>query len=301
MTPGFTTWEAVGSIEDNVLLVVNSRSDDEAAVAAVVDELVRRAPRTLHVIAAASWREWMIEHGIDGERALYASDADGHDIELNHFLESSVAIRWMLPKAFQIVVGSAAHSVFNDEVKEIFEQRVALFLGDGHLLAHALPETGLYVFDLASVLHRLGRVPKRERYQARCRDLIDDFHRMWRDQGCPQVADDVDSREVVGVLGAHLGAAVMAFDERNETPLTSGDDTAGGAAHLMRHVEDVLHLHSLHASHLQDVIHARDEALAERNEAVNIRDAIIEQLRAELNTPLNRLKRWVSGPNAKRP
>jgi hypothetical protein len=297
VTSGFTTWEQLGPVHDDVLLIVNSQRDNDVEVAAAYRELDQLAGDRLSVIADPSWRQWMTDHGVGGERALYTCDAQGEAIELNHFLESSVAIRWVMAKQLRFIAGSAPHSLYNEEVKAIFEQRVGLLLREGILVAHALPDRGVYLFDLAALLHRFGREAKRQAYQAACRRMVDELYQVWRQRGAPDVADGADHSEVVRRIFSHLDPAVVDCDGRHANPTPLDDDITGPAANFVSHLQEVIHGRerelTAFVGNLHAVIHDREQALAERAEAVVIRDKIIEDLRLELETPFRRLRRWL--------
>ena len=267
MTAGIMTWDELGRLHGNVLAIVTSPDGDRGAVDALFDELARRVDASaIHVIAGPAWRAWLSDRGFPGDRTLFTIDDHSREIELNHFLETAAVVRWAVSRRFGTILGSAAHGLHNEEVKDIFEQRVCLLLGDGGFLAHTLPGPYVFRFDLPGLLHRLSRRPKLEAYTAASRALIDDLYATWRRAGAPGACDDPGFSDVVPVLTRHLGPAVLAFDEVAPIPIPQ-DGTADG---LVRFV-----------THLRQVLCERDERLAERGAAVDVRDAIIEQLRAE--------------------
>ena len=127
MTTGIATWDDVGPIAGHVLLIVNSALGDTKSVDQIVDTLILRTnARDLFVVAAPRWKRHLTAKGLRRSQILTT-----RDLELNFFLQTRKALKWLVRKRFAVVVGSAAHSRYNEEVKDIFEQRVAAFLGSG--------------------------------------------------------------------------------------------------------------------------------------------------------------------------
>ena len=284
MTAGITTWGELGRLDGDVLAIVNSPADDRAAVDALFDELARRVEEpAVHVVADPAWRAYLSDRGISADRMLLTIDDQGREIELNHFLETPAVLRWAATRQFGTIIGSAIHGAHNEEVKEILEQRVCLLLGGGCFLAHTLPGPWVFRFDLPALLHRLNRAAKVGAYTAACRALVDDLHRIWRRDGAPSRCDDPGFSDVVPALTRHLGPAVLAFDEVAPIPIPQ----AGSADGLVRFV-----------THLRQVLVERDdhfarmaELHAERVSAVILRDTIIEELRRDQETVMQRLRR----------
>jgi len=280
VTAGITTWDELGRLHGNVLAIVTSPDGDRGAVDALFDTLARRADDSaIHVIAGPAWRACLSDRGFPGDRTLFATDDHNREIELNHFLETPAVVRWAVSRRFGTILGSAAHGLHNEEVKDIFEQRVCLLLGDGSFLAHTLPGPYVFRFDLPGLLHRFNRGPKLETYTAASRALMDDLYRTWRRSGEPGPCDDPGFSDVVPALTRHLGPAVLAFDEVAPIPIPH-DGAADGLVHFL--------------THLRQVLFERDEQLAERGSAVTLRDTIIEQLRAE-RAPAGTLRDKVVG------
>lgn len=295
MTTGVTTWDELGRLDGDVLAIVTSPAGDRGAVDALFDELARRVPvSAIHVIAEPAWRARLSDRGISDDRMLLTTDDQGREIELNHFLETPAVVRWAVSRGFGTILGSAAHSQYNEEVKDILEQRVCLLLGDGCFLAHTLPGPYVFRFDLPGMLHRLNREPALEAYTAACRALVDDLYRIWRRDGAPSTCDDPGFSDVVPALARHLGPAVLGFDEASPIPIPRGD-TAGGVAGFVTHLRQVLFERDEHLSVQTDALVARDSRIAElhaeRVSAVNLRDTIIDELRRDQETVLQRLRR----------
>jgi hypothetical protein len=220
VTAGITTWEEMGHLQRPVLFIMNSREPDNCAAAAVAEVLERTATDALHVIAEVSWREWLVGHGVPGLSIREARDHAGSPLELNYFLEIPATVRWVASKRFKVLIGSSRHSLYNEEVKTIFERRVALLVGaEAHLLAHALPHRYLYVFDLAMLLERIGREEKMAHYETATRKLVADLFAMWKSKGSPTRTDCDRFDDVLPVLEAHLGGGLLGYDEQSPIPI----------------------------------------------------------------------------------
>jgi hypothetical protein len=292
MTPGFTTWDALDRIDGAVLLIVDSPIDRGSYVAAVIDEFEARARGGFYVVAPSSWREWLSRSKVPAANIRFAVDSQGRDLELIYFLETPEAIKWVCDRRFALVAGAEPHSLYNDEVKALLEQRVALLIGDGYLLTHALPERGVYLFDLAGLIERFGREPKRDAYLAWSRALVEDLHALWVQRGRPEAVDDPDRSQVIERLAAHLGRPTFDYDETGPIPFRRDEGPAEPTAGFVGHLRDVIRDRD---SRLLQLEADRDRILAERNEAVDARDRTIEDLRKELGAPLSRLRRRLSG------
>jgi hypothetical protein len=302
MKTGLFTWSELEPIDGNVLLVINSAPDEAEAVEALFATLAGRvSPAVLHVIAPPDWQAWLDRRGFSSGHVLLALDDEGREVELTHFLESPAAVLWIGPKRFRCIVGTEAHSVYNEEVKAIFEQRVLLLMGDGRFLAQTLPNPYVYVLGLAQLVERCGRDIKNQKYERQSRALVDDLHRLWLASGSPAVADGDDYTDVMGVLERHLGPALLAFDEVSPIPLPH-EPITGACAGVVAHVQDVIAEHDrqlqvmtgLHAER-SEAVEIRERLLAElsaeRVEAVNLRDRIIEDLHLQLEPWHRKLRR----------
>jgi len=292
VTPGFTTWDALDHIDGAALLIIDSPANREPYVAAVVNELAARARGGLYVIAPSSWRDWLKTSKVPDGHVRFAVDSQGRDLELIYFLETPEAIAWVCDRRFAVVVGAEPHSLYNDEVKPLLEQRLALLIGDGCLLTHALPERGVYLFDLVGLIERFGREPKRDAYLAWSRALVEDLHALWVQRGRPEAVDDPDRSQVIERLVAHLGRPTFDYDETGPIPFRRDEGTAEPTAGFVGHLRDVIRDRDARLLQLEA---DRDRILAERNEAVDARDRTIEDLRKELGAPFSRLRRRLSG------
>jgi len=238
---GLTTWLDVAAIDGNVLLIVNSAPGDESEAGRVFDALDGCVqPSRLYVIATPEWLGWLGRRGWSGDRVLLALDAVGDALELNYFLESAEALRWIVARRFAAVIGSAPHNLYNEEVKDIFERRVGIMLGPARFLLHTLPNPYVFSLSLPDLLQRFNRGRKAAEYGAVSRALIDDLHRAWAESGKPSVCDARSFDDAVGALERHLGANVLSWDEASPIPLDP-PDSAGTAADFLLLAEAALH------------------------------------------------------------
>jgi hypothetical protein len=302
VTTGVFTWNQLPPVAGNVLVVVNSADDEAENVEELLAAFESHLPSAVvHVIATRTWTGWLDARGIPAGRVLIATDEEGRDVELNHFLESPAAVLWCVPRQFQWVIGTEAHSVYNEEVKAIFEQRIVLLLGEGRFLAHTLPNPYVYVLDLARLLERCGRDLKVQEYERRSRAIVDDLYRLWQASGSPAVADGGDYADVLQVLESRMGTALVTYDEAGPIPLPQTPITAA-LAEVVSHLRDVVSEHDRRLKVMTDLHAERSEAVeirerllaelsAERVEAVNLRDKIIEDLHLQLEPWHRKLRR----------
>jgi hypothetical protein len=289
MKVGVTTWDEAGDLGDRVLFVVNSRDDDRAEVDAAFDRVRLSCPADPFVVAPVSWIDWTRRKGLPDARVLVARDMHGDHVDVNGFLVGAVAFRWIQPKGVRVIVGSSPHALHNDEIKDVFERSVTLLLRDGVFLAHTLPSPYIYVFDVPHLLRRMSRSVKIDAYRSTTRALIDGWYRMWKASGSPagSTGTGAATADVLAIARAHLGDAALDGREESPLPLTHVDELRAVGGYITA---------------LHEVIVARDAAFAERSEAVVVRDAIIAELRATLESmPTYRLRRWlgrVAGPTS---
>ena len=284
-----------------MLLIINSPAGDESAAAVVLDQLTCRVQNDrLHVIATPVWDRWLNTRGWSDARVLFSIDAAGRELEINYFLENLETLRWIAARQFAIVLGSAAHNVYNEEVKELFEQRVGIFLGRSIFLAHALPQLHIFALGLGDLLQRLNRSRKAAEYHAASRALIGDLQALWIERGRPARDDTWTFDEAAGMLERHLGQDILSWDEQSAIPVPRLDVTET-AAEFVRYVESVFHraaeasdarvadLNAIIAdvrsrlSHLQREIDHRDCMLGELNARANELQRAIEQQQEETN------------------
>jgi hypothetical protein len=289
------TWDELAPVDGNLLVVVNSRREDEEAVGRLFDALAASSSLPApFVIASHAWQDWLAARGVTGDRVLFSLDDAGADLELNHFLESPAAVLWIASKTFGAVVGSEAHGLYNEEVKDIFERRIAFVLGEGRFLAHTLPNPYVFVFDLAGLLERFVRDVKVKEYAQTAGALVDDLYRQWIANGKPAL-QDTPALDVASVLESRLrSSSKLVADETAAAPSES-DGIARALAHFVAHLGGVLVEHDRRladksqtvaelvetAKGLQHEVDRRDALLVERTDAmqreINVRDALLAQ------------------------
>lgn len=293
MTPGVSTWEDLGPIPGNVLLAINSAPDNPEPVAMVLASLARlTGPSALHVIAVPRWLDWLDRHGVSRDRILASADAAGLELELNHFLESPSTVHWALQRRFSVIAGSAAHSLYNEEIKTIFEQGACLLGQDALFIAHCLPLPFLYALDYAEFLERFGRDAKQAAYESLTRAMVDDLYRLWITEGRPAADDSARSTGAFGLVTSRLEARLERYDEDAVASLESRRVSAG-SRDLTLHLRDVIHNHA-EQWHLQTREIARLQAVVdERNAAVLLRDNTVDALRNQLQPVYRKMWRLV--------
>lgn len=278
-----TTWSELGTIDGPALLIVTAAAGDEVPVDEAFRALSAKVSAdALHVIAPSAWQRWFEERGQPTDRLLICVDGGGREVELMHFLHSSAALSWIGPRGFQVVMGTLPHKRHNEEVQELFEQRVCLFLGHGRFLAHTLPDPYIYTLDAPALVHRFGRSADVARYLAVTHDLVAELHGQWLAAGSPAVNDTGSHDGVLAALDRHLGSDVRGV---HGAPLPLPSVTHRSESEVASYLAE------LHATLCE-----RDRRLAgleayleERNEAVALRDGIISDLRAEMDQRLVRL------------
>jgi hypothetical protein len=302
VTPGVFTWNELSGLDGNVLFVINSDEWDTDAVNALFASFELHLPRSVvHVIATRDWQPYLAQRGVASDRILVALDDEGRDVELNHFLATPAVILWTVQKQFAAIVGSEIHNLYNEEVKDIFEQRALLLLGDGCLLAHTLPLEFVYVFGVPEILERCGRDVKIRDYEREARSLVDALHRVWQAAGRPATTDNPDYSDVLDVLARRMGPPLLAYDEVSPIPIAPPAITGALAAVVAHHravvSEHDRQLQAMTALHAErsDAVEVREQMLAElsaeRVAAVNVRDKIIDDLRLELEPFHRKLRR----------
>ena len=290
---GISNWT---ELSGRVLVVVNStlaRTDEVAGVFARVRE---RASAPLRIIAPGAWRPWLESQGLINGDVLFALDSAGVELELNYFLEQIDTLHWITSAPPDLILGTAPHSLYNDEIKSVFEQRVALCLGEGRLVAHAWPSPYVYLLNLGDVILRFDRHRREHAYAGSAAALVSALHRQWMASGQPDRADG-GVPETDPALTAHLGP-LMQFDEDRGEPvdLVSLSSVSEFVSYLERLLHPAAALRDRRIAGLETTAEcqrleieeqAREIArlnavVAERNEAVSTRDASIGRLQGEL-------------------
>lgn len=263
-------WRQLDAADGNVLLVVNSADDRQSEIATAIDALLGVASRNaIQVIASRQHAAMLTSAGISDQQILFAESASGA-IEINHFLESADALAWVETRKCHVIAGSAPHNLHNEEIKSIFEERVALLIGDGVFVAHALPEPYLYVFDGPGLVNRFGRARKVNAYRERVRALLADLQQHWEREGRPTGSDSQTFTSEMQILERHLGRDLLQFDESSDVPLVN-DGGHGGVPEQV----------STYLTHLLESIRERDR----RTEAIS---AELRGVLAYLELPLRR-------------
>src|SRR6185503_7752370 len=124
-----------------------------------------------------------------------------------------------------------------------------------------------------ALLARQARYAKVDRYRTLCRAIVDDCHRVWREQqsrSVSGVADGPDCAKLSAVLNKHFGHAFLEFDEASAIALPR--------EHLAVTASDAAARFAEVAVHLGEVIRERDRLLAPLTD-----------------TPGRRLRRWLRG------
>jgi hypothetical protein len=221
-----TTWSALGQLATPVLLIVNSDPAREDEVATVLDALEPVVPLPkLRVIATSNWTGLLRARGIRAAQTL--TTRVGHEeLELNYFLENEKALQWIAQQELRTIVGSSPHSLYNEEVKEIFELRVTMFMSGSTFLAHTLPAKYVYVLETEDMFDRAGRGLKSDAYRRRVAAMLADFHAQWQAAGRPTEDDRPDYGDVEATIARHFGPSVLAYDEASAIPIERTEITA---------------------------------------------------------------------------
>lgn len=280
MTPGVSTWEQLGSATGNLLLIVNSADGNPGAARDVVSRVRQLAPdAAIYAIATPQWRTSLVEHGIEPDRILDSADAAGVELELNHFLQSPAAVSWALAREFRAIVGTAAHSLYNEEIKHEFERNICLLSRDAVFITHALPAPFVFVLDSAELAERFNRDAKRIRYEADVRAMVAGLHRIWVKQGRPSANDNAVSTGAFETITTPLDPRLRHYDE--DAPPSMFRESAG-MRDQMQHLESVIHEHARLWDEQAREIRRLNGVVDERNAAVTLRDEIIDKLKERL-------------------
>jgi hypothetical protein len=277
---GVATWQELAGIDGNVLLIVNSPAADVHAVERVFDALAERVPPSrLHVIATAGWSGWLSKRGWSDDRVLLGADTADGELELNYFLETAEALRWTGTGRFAAIIGSAPHNLYNEEIKDTFEQRVGVILGAGRFLTHTLPQPYLFSFTLADLLQRFNRDRKAAAYVVTCRAVVNDAYRLWTESSKGNTGDGLPFDDVTAALERHLGSGVLTWDEASPIPIDrpgAGEAAADFLAYLGETLTAIIGSQQRDLDRLQAEIERRDDRLRELHEElareVQIRD-----------------------------
>lgn len=224
MTPDGARWADLFPPGARVLLIVNSASSQLDEIDRTVTALERSAGlATVSAIAPAALRPWLIHRGIDAARVLPPRLA-GLDIEFDHFLERGPAIRWAIRQRADLVLGSEPYTPNNEDVKPIFERRVAAMLGDGVFVVHSLPAEQVFLLSAEDLWRRAARPEAMERHRARVHGAIERLHAAWasRTQPSSSLTAELlsrDSEDRAGKSPLFVDARHYAFEGLNAAVL----------------------------------------------------------------------------------
>lgn len=204
-------------IRGRVLVLANSPVDS-AEADAVVDHLGNQpAVASVSVIAPLGLCERLGARGITAGDLLAAADRQGRDLEFNFFLEQFEARQWILERRCDVVLCTAGHSLYNEEVKHALELRVAAFMGASQFVTHALPSPYVYFLDRSDVIGRQGRPARIKQYLADTGALVADLHAKWIGLGKPPAAE-VSSPLAELTIRTHLTAVAGAESDPPPPP-----------------------------------------------------------------------------------
>jgi len=213
-----TTWSKFRlGIDDKLLLICNSPVQELSNVSFLLEHLEKIIPQDrIYVVANSSWKEYFVENKSISEQRILFTCVDSQELELNFFLENYKFLQWLDSIRPEFVIGSVAHSLYNDEVKYIFEQKISFCLRQGTFIAHTLPQEYLYLLDQEDIVKRLSRLSKIEEYQSISNSIVDDFYKLWVERGQPEIDDREDFIEENTLLSKYLGSEVFYLDEKDE-------------------------------------------------------------------------------------
>ena len=208
----------MGRLQTPVLLIVNSSAEHAHDVASTMQALTAVvSPHDLRVIAPTAYAGRVEGAGVAREHIRPAT-VHGAELELNFFLEHAHAFEWVARQRPRTVLGTAPHSLYNEEVKDLFESRVLMFLGSATFLAHALPARFVYELTAADLIERTQRPARVAAYRALSDAVLADFHAQWLAKGSPSQDDSPDYRDVEDTFARHLGREVLTYDEQSPVP-----------------------------------------------------------------------------------
>ena len=217
------TWPQMQRLEQPVLLVLNSAPNAQGEIAQIIERLAAlTSVDELRVIGPSALQKDVQQLGVRKRHYLPAR-VGRDDLELYYFLETPPALRWIAELAPKTVVGSSPHNMYNEEVKDLFEMRVAAILHEAVLLAHSLPNAYVYVLETQDLLARAARKQKVDAYRASVGALLEDFHQQWVDLGRPGFDDRQNFADVETTFARHLGPAVLTYDEVSPIPIARAD------------------------------------------------------------------------------
>ena len=180
-----STWSAALNHENRILVVVNGVESRLEEIIATLEAVEKRSSLgSAAAIVPASMRSWFIRQGLPAARVI-ASQLHGVNVELMYFLDSPLAIQWVLAQQCDFVTGTQPYLRLADEVNTPFEQRLAALVGGGRYLAHTLPDPSVLLLSAEDLCRRVGSSIALEAHAARQQHTLAEVHRRWLDLGRP--------------------------------------------------------------------------------------------------------------------
>ena len=283
MTPKCTTWDKLGRFAGRGLLIVNSPPEDRESLVLVLEALTKVLdPAQISAIASPSNHQLLRESGVvPGE--ILSTRFEGQDLELNYLLERPDLIEWVSQRRPQIITGSLAHSLYNDETKDLFEQRVGFFLGNSSFLAHTLPNAYVYVLGAQEMSRRIGRHKKIEEYRRTAGNLLEALHQHWHDLGRPAADDESGFENETVLLAEHLGEDLLDFDERSRIPVARTDFLDEVVTFWNHETSSYIHRSSTRLAELKRRLEAQTSRVSMLERELAQRDAVLEKVRQQID------------------
>ena len=162
-----------------MLLIINSSVNQDEKVSRVIDAIERSCGfDRLAVLAPSELAPSLLRRGLYASNLLLPR-VRGQDVEYWSFAESPRAIRWIMSRKPDLVLGSEPYAPNNEETKPEFEQRVSSLLGLAQYVAHSLPDDRVFPLKVEDLWHRSNRVAAIENHRHRVSSALTDLHRMW--------------------------------------------------------------------------------------------------------------------------
>lgn len=208
----YSAWSSVFARETTALLVVNSAPSQLEEIERAFGHLERSVGlHAVSVMAPFALRTWLGQRGVDGSRILFPVVA-GVEVEFDSFLEHARAVRWAIRRRADVVLGTVPHAPLNEDVKTIFERRVAPMLGAGHFVAHSLPSEQTLRLSAEDLWSRAARSEAVERHRARVNGALERLHGSWA--ASPEAPTGSSASTLAGSIAAGALADPRAARER---------------------------------------------------------------------------------------
>lgn len=305
MKLGVSRWDELGSLDGNVLVFVNSHPVETERVEAFFAQLASVvAPAHTFVVAEPEWQPLLSRLNLVGGNILLAADSAGARLELTHFLQTPIVMQWAIPRQFRLIVGTAAHSLYNEEVKNLLEERMLLVNDGAWFMAHALPSPYLYLLDGAELLERVARPSKLSEYQTASRLIVENLYQRWISGGQPHSEPAVAA--TAAIMFDHLPSSISPRNEIHADPARR--EVPGPVLDLVHRFRQIVIEHDRWLSIAESRSHAAERQAegqvrelesqlqahaneldvhreflasvqAERDESVNVRDRLLDEAR----------------------